>query len=287
MNCLNEADFSKILEEATKETIDKDIDLTTLKNITIGNIDSESIVIKNNQELTDSNYPIVLLYGFNDYLSLYRYSKSITPSSEGYRRINLNRYGSDIEVINPIPDINSKESSRKPSYSSHSLSSDISKSEIKNPLPNKENKKLVSSDQDKEEEKDKKLTYGLIGEALDKVSDTAISKINKIPEKFIVNGTQSLNYDNYAYINLNGTTIAIIGLKIDNKIQSKYLAYNPEYKNLISEFVKALALISRENKKDLVIEKEVFENNPIISLLCTKENNKQATIKLKDICLEE
>lgn len=153
MNCLNEADFSKILEEATKETIDKDIDLTTLKNITIGNIDSESIVIKNNQELTDSNYPIVLLYGFNDYLSLYRYSKSITPSSENYRRINLNRYGSDIEVINPIPDINSKESSRKPSYSSHSLSSDINKSEIKNPLPNKENKKLVSSDQDKEEEK--------------------------------------------------------------------------------------------------------------------------------------
>lgn len=287
MNCLNEADFSKILEEATKETIDKDIDLTTLKNITIGNIDSESIVIKNNQELTDSNYPIVLLYGFNDYLSLYRYSKSITPSSENYRRINLNRYGSDIEVINPIPDINSKESSRKPSYSSHSLSSDINKSEIKNPLPNKENKKLVSSDQDKEEEKDNELTYGLIGEALDKVSDTAISKINNIPEKFIVNGTRSLNYDNYAYINLNGTTIAIIGLKIDNKIQSKYLAYNPEYKNLISEFVKALALISRENKKDLVIEKEVFENNPIISLLCTKENNKQATIKLKDICLEE
>lgn len=287
MNCLNEADFSKILEEATKETIDKDIDLTTLKNITIGNIDSESIVIKNNQELTDNNYPIVLLYGFNDYLSLYRYSKSITPSSEGYRRINLNRYGSGIEVINPIPDINSKESSRKPSYSSHSLSSDINKSEIKNPLPNKENKKLVSSDQDKEEEKDNELTYGLIGEALDKVSDTAISKINKIPEKFIVNGTKSLNYDNYAYINLNGTTIAIIGLKIDNKIQSKYLAYNPEYKSLISEFVKALALISRENKKDLVIEKEVFENNPIISLLCTKENNKQATIKLKDICLEE
>lgn len=287
MNCLNEADFSKILEEATKETIDKDTDLTTLKNITIGNIDSESIVIKNNQELTDSNYPIVLLYGFNDYLSLYRYSKSITPSSEDYRRINLNRYGSNIEVLNPIPSINIKESSRRPSYSSHSLSSDISKSEIKNPLPNKENKKLVSSDQDKEEEKDKKLTYGLVGEALDKVSDTAISKINNIPGNFITNGTQSLNYDNYAYINLNGTTIAIIGLKIDNKIQSKYLAYSPEYKSLISEFVKALALISRENKKDLVIEKEVFENNPIISLLCTKENNKQATIKLKDICLEE
>ena len=287
MNCLNESDFSKILEEATKETIDKDIDLTTLKNITIGNVDSESIVIKNNQELTDNNYPIVLLYGFNDYLSLYRYSKSITPSSEDYRRINLNRYGSNIEVLNPIPSINSKESSRRPYYSSHSYFNAINKSEIKNPLPNKENKKLESSDQTKDEEKDKELTYGLIGEALDKVSDTAISKINNIPGNFITNGTQSLNYDNYAYINLNGTTIAIIGLKIDNKIQSKYLAYNPEYKNLISEFVKALALISRENKKDLVIEKEVFENNPIISLLCTKENNKQATVKLKDICLEE
>ena len=287
MNCLNESDFSKILEEATKETIDKDIDMETLKNITVGNIDSESIVIKNNQELTDNNYPIVLLYGFNDYLSLYRYSKSITPSSEGYRRINLNRYGSNIEVLNPIPSINSKESLRRPSYSSHSPFNAINKSEIKNPLPNKENKKLEPSDQGKEEEKDKELTYGLIGEALDKVSDTAISKINKLPKNFITNGTQSLNYDNYAYINLNGTTIAIIGLKIDNKIQSKYLAYNPEYKNLISEFVKALALISRENKKDLVIEKEVFENNPIISLLCTKENSKQATIKLKDICLEE
>lgn len=287
MNYLNEADFSKILEEATKETIDKDIDLTTLKNITIGNVDSESTVIKNNQELTDNNYPIVLLYGFNDYLSLYRYSKSITPSSEDYRRINLNRYGSNIEVLNPIPSINSKESLRRTSYSSHSSFNAINKSEIKNPLPNKENKKLEPSDQGKEEEKDKELTYGLIGEALDKVSDTAISKINKLPKNFINNGTQSLNYDNYAYINLNGTTIAIIGLKIDNKIQSKYLAYNPEYKNLISEFVKALALISRENKKDLVIEKEVFENNPIISLLCTKENNKQATIKLKDICLEE
>lgn len=284
---MNEADFSKILEEATKETIDKDIDLTTLKNITIGNVDSESTVIKNNQELTDNNYPIVLLYGFNDYLSLYRYSKSITPSSEDYRRINLNRYGSNIEVLNPIPSINSKESLRRTSYSSHSSFNAINKSEIKNPLPNKENKKLEPSDQGKEEEKDKELTYGLIGEALDKVSDTAISKINKLPKNFINNGTQSLNYDNYAYINLNGTTIAIIGLKIDNKIQSKYLAYNPEYKNLISEFVKALALISRENKKDLVIEKEVFENNPIISLLCTKENNKQATIKLKDICLEE
>lgn len=285
MNYLNEADFSKILEEATKETIDKDIDLTTLKNITIGNVDSESIVIKNNQELTDNNYPIVLLYGFNDYLSLYRYSKSITPSSEDSRRINLNRYGSNIEVLNPIPSINSKESLRKPSYSPHSPFNAINKSEIKNPLPNKENKKLESPDQDKEEEKDKELTYGLIGEALDKVSDTAISKINKLPKNFITNGTQSLNYDNYAYINLNGTTIAIIGLKIDNKIQSKYLSYNPEYKNLISEFIKALALISRENKKDLVIEKEVFENNPIISLLCTKENSKLATIKLKDICL--
>jgi len=287
VNYLNEADFSKILEEATKETIDKDIDLTTLKNITIGNVDSESIVIKNNQELTDNNYPIVLLYGFNDYLSLYRYSKSITPSSGGYRRIKLNRYGSNIEVLNPIPSINSKESLRRSSYSSHSPFSAIDKSEIKNPLPNKENKKIESSDQDKEEGKDKELTYGLIGEALDKVSDTAISKINKLPKNFITNGTQSLNYDNYAYINLNGTTIAIIGLKIDNKIQSKYIAYNPEYKNLISEFVKALALISRENKKDLVIEKEVFENNPIISLLCTKENSKQATIKLKDICLED
>ena len=286
MNCLNEADFSKILEEATKETIDKDIDLTTLKNITIGKVDSESIVIKNNQELTDNNYPIVLLYGFNDYLSLYRYSKSITPSSEDYRRINLNRYGSNIEVLNPIPSINTKESIEAPSYSSHDSFSAINKSEIKNPLPNKDNKKQNQLLPNKEKT-DAELTYGLIGEALDKVSDTAISKINKIPEKFIVNGTQSLNYDNYAYINLNGTTIAIIGLKIDNKIQSKYLAYNPEYKNLISEFVKALALISRENKKDLVIEKEVFENNPIISLLCTKENNKQATIKLKDICLEE
>ncbi|QBJ03436.1 structural protein [Lactobacillus phage 521B] len=285
---MNEADFSKILEEATKETIDKDIDMETLKNITVGNIDSESIVIKNNQELTENNYPIVMLYGFNDYLSLYRYSKAVVPNnSEGYRKFNLNRYESNISVFNPIASINTKESVEVPSYNSHSFSSAINKSEIKNPLPNKENKKLESSDQAKEEEKDKKLTYGLVGEALDKVSDTAISKINKLPKNFITNGTQSLNYDNYAYINLNGTTIAIIGLKIDNKIQSKYLAYNPEYKNLISEFVKALALISRENKKDLVIEKEVFENNPIISLLCTKENNKQATIKLKDICLEE
>ncbi|UKM63000.1 hypothetical protein [Levilactobacillus phage ENFP1] len=284
---MNEADFSKILEEATKETVDKDIDLTTLKNVTIGNIDSESTVIKNNQKLTENNYPIVLLYGFNDYLSLYRYSKSITPSNEDYRKINLNRYGSNIEVFNPITNINSKESSRKPSYNSHSFFSAINKSEIKNPLPNKENKKIEPSDQDKEEEKNNELTYGLIGEALDKVSDTAISKINKIPNKFIVNGTPKNNYDNYAYINLNGITIAIIGLKIDKKIQSKYLAYNPEYKNLIAEFVKSLALISRDNKKDLVIEKEIFENNPIISLLCTKENSKQATIKLEDICLEE
>jgi len=287
VNCLNEADFSKILEEATKETIDKDIDMETLKNITVGNIDSESIVIKNNQELTENNYPIVMLYGFNDYLSLYRYSKAVIPNnSEEYRKFNLNRYESNISVFNPITSINTKESVEAPSYNSHSFSSAINKSEIKNPLPNRENKKpdqLLPN----REETDTELTYGLIGEALDKVSDTAISKINKIPEKFIVNGTKSLNYDNYVYINLNGTTIAIIGLKIDNKIQSKYLAYNPEYKNLISEFIKALALISRENKKDLVIEKEVFENNPIISLLCTKENNKQATIKLKDICLEE
>lgn len=287
MNCLNEADFSKILEEATKETIDKDIDMETLKNITVGNIDSESIVIKNNQELTENNYPIVMLYGFNDYLSLYRYSKAVNPNnSEEYRKFNLNRYESSISVFNPITSINTKELVETPSYSSHGFFSAINKSEIKNPLPNKENKKPDQLLPDKEET-DAELTYGLIGEALDKVSDTAISKINKIPEKFVVNGAKSLNYDNYAYINLNGTTIAIIGLKIDNKIQSKYLAYNPEYKNLISEFVKALTLISRENKKDLVIEKEVFENNPIISLLCTKENNKQATIKLKDICLEE
>lgn len=286
VNCLNEADFSKIIEEAIKEPIDKDIDLTTLKNVTNGNVDSESIVIKNNQELTNDNYSIVCLYGFNDYLSLYRYAKSINyTDEESSRKITLNRYSSPIEIYNSVNSINTPSTIDDASYQSDGLIKGIAKSEIKNPLPNKANN--PKEDTPESTENIDSLTYGLIGETLDKVSDTAISQVKEVPKSFQVNGSPSLNYDNYAYINLNGVTIAILGLEIDKNIHAKYLAYNPEYKNLISEFVKALALISRDNKKDLVLEKELFEDNPIISLLSTKESNKQATIKLKDICLED